>query len=81
MTGNDEALSMKAIEIVRDLQRKLANQCLEKGISPEDIALGLLFGSFDVAEAAKGQGIAALEWLRTGLDLMERQVMAGEARK
>ena len=79
MTGDDEATSLKAIEIVRDLQRKLANQCFEKGISPEDIALGMIFGSFDVAEAARGPGIAALEWLRTGLDLMERQVMAGEA--
>lgn len=78
MTGDDETTSLKAISIVRDLQRKLANQCYEKGISSEDIALGLLYGTFDVCEGAKGPRIAALEWLRTGLDLMERQIMAGE---
>lgn len=76
MTGNDEALSMKAIDIVRDLQRKLANQCFEKGISPEDIALGMLHGLFDVTGAAKGEGTVAIEWLRTGLDVIEAGVMA-----
>ncbi|MEC9067645.1 MAG: hypothetical protein VX569_10240 [Pseudomonadota bacterium] len=77
MTGNDEVTSMKAVAIVRDLQRKLANQCFEKGISPEDIALGCLHGAFDVAEGAKGPGMAALEWMRTGLDLIERQLLTG----
>lgn len=76
MTGNDEALSMKAIGIVRDLQRKLANQCFEKGISPEDIALGMLHGLYDVTGAAKGEGIVAIEWLRTGIDVIEAGVMA-----
>ncbi|MCT2557367.1 hypothetical protein N0B51_00050 [Tsuneonella sp. YG55] len=78
MTGDDEATSMKAIAIVRDLQRKLANQCFERGISPEDIALGCLHGAFDVAEGAKGPGMTALEWMRTGLDLIERQLLARE---
>lgn len=78
MTGDDEATSLKAIGIVRGLHRNLASQCFEMGISPEDIALGSLYAAFDIAEGAKGPGIAALEWLRTGMDLMERQVMAGE---
>ena len=79
MTGDDEGTSLKAIDIVRGLQRNLANQCFEKGITPEDIALGMLHGTFDVAEGAKGQGVAAVEWLRSGLDLIERQVMAEAA--
>lgn len=78
MTGNDEAVSIRAVAIVRDLQRKLANQCFDKGITPEDIALGMLHGTFDVTEAAKGEGITAIEWLRTGLDLLERQLLTGE---
>ena len=79
MTGDDEATSLKAIGMVRGLHRNLANKCFERGITPEDIALGSLYAAFDIAEGAKGPGIAALEWLRTGLDLMERQVMAEEA--
>jgi hypothetical protein len=77
MTDDNEITSLKAIGIVRDLNRKLADQCFERGISPEDIALASLYAAFDIAEGAKGPGMAALEWLRTGLDLMERQIMAG----
>ncbi|MXP48432.1 hypothetical protein GRI43_13645 [Altererythrobacter luteolus] len=75
MTGRDEAVSERAIEMVRNLQRRLANECHAKGISPEDIALASLYSAFDIAEGAKGPGLAAVEWLRTGLDVIERQVM------
>ena len=76
MTNNDETISVYAINTVRDLQRKFANECFEKGVSPEDIALGLLYGTFDVAEAVRGPRMVALEWLRTGLDLMEDHLLA-----
>ena len=78
MTGNDEAVSLYAVATVRDLQRRFANQCFEKGITPEDIAIGMLQSTFDVAEGAKGEGIAAIEWLRTGLDVIERQYLTGK---
>jgi hypothetical protein len=78
MTANDEALSLSAIDLCRDINRKAANEYAAKGISPEDIALASLYSAFDIAEATKGPGMAALEWLRTGLDLIERQLMAGE---
>lgn len=78
MTGNDEAISERALEIVRGLNRKLANECFHRGISPEDIALATLYATFDIAEGAKGPGIAAVEWLRTGLDVIERSVLAQE---
>jgi len=79
MTGDDEHLSMSAIDLCRNINRKAANQYAAKGVSPEDIALAALYSAFDIAEAAKGPGIAAVEWLRTGLDLIERQLIAGEA--
>lgn len=77
MTNDDEPLSMSAIDLCRNINRKAANQYAERGVSPEDIALASLFSTFDIAEAAKGRGMVAVEWLRTGLDLIERQVMAG----
>ena len=78
MTGHDEAVSERAIAVCRNLQRKLANECHTKGISPEDIALASLYATFDIAEGAKGPGLVAVEWLRSGLDLIERQLVAGE---
>lgn len=77
MTNDDEHLSMSAIDLCRNINRKAANEYAARGISPEDIALASLYSAFDIAEAAKGPGMAAVEWLRTGLDLIERQVMAG----
>ena len=79
MTGNDEEVSVSAIDLCRNVNRKAANEYAARGISPEDIALAALYSAFDITEAAKGPGMAAVEWLRTGLDVIERQVMAGEA--
>ena len=77
MTGNDEDISMKAIEIARDLMRKAAVECERKGISLEDVAVAALYASMDIAQRFKVDptGFAALEWLRTGLDLCERQLL------
>lgn len=77
MTNDDEDLSVSAIDLCRNINRKAANQYAARGISPEDIALAAIYSAFDIAEVAKGPGMAAVEWLRTGLDLIERQVMAG----
>lgn len=79
MTGNDEEVSVSAIDLCRNVNRKAANEYAARGISPEDIALAALYSAFDISEAAKGPGMAAVEWLRTGLDVIERQLMAGEA--
>lgn len=78
MTGNDEQLSLSAIDLCRNINRQAANQYASKGVSPEDIALAAIYSAFDIAEAAKGPGITAVEWLRTALDQIERQLMAGE---
>lgn len=77
MTSDDEHLSMSAIDLCRNINRKAANQYADRGISPVEIALAALFSAFDIAEAAKGPGVAAVEWLRTGLDLIESQLIAG----
>ena len=77
MTNDDEDLSVSAIDLCRNINRKAANQYSARGISPEDIALAAIYSAFDIAEVAKGSGMAAVEWLRTALDLIERQVMAG----
>lgn len=79
MTGNDEQLSMKAIDICRNLNRRAANECAKHGISPEDIGIAALYSAFDIAEEVKRDPVLAIEWLRTGIDLMERQIMEGRS--
>lgn len=76
MTGDEEHLSMSAIDICRNINRKAANQYAVMGVTGEDIALAALYSAFDIAEAAKGPGMVAVEWLRTGLDLIELGVMS-----
>lgn len=75
MTNDDEHLSMSAIDLCRNINRKAANQYAERGISPEDIALAALYSAYDIAEAAKGPGMVAVEWLRSGLDVIEQGIM------
>ena len=78
MTNDQESISLSAIDLCRNINRKAANEYAAKGISAEDIGLAALFSAYDIAEVAKGPGMVAVEWLRTGLDLIERQVIAGE---
>ena len=78
MTSDDEMISEKAVGICRNLNRQLANKCHAKGISSEDIALASLYAAFDIAEGAKGPGLVAVEWLRSGLDVIERQLLDGQ---
>lgn len=74
MTGDDEQLSVSAIGLVRKLARNLAKQCHSQGIAAEDVAIGALFATFDVAHTFNGDH-GAVEWLRTGADLIERQLL------
>jgi hypothetical protein len=35
----------------------------------------MIFAAFDVAEVHAGAGMAAIEWLRTGCDTLERSLI------
>src|SRR5687768_3013539 len=75
MTGGDEEISIKAIEVCRDLNRKAAIECEKHGITLEDVTVGALYATFDIAQRFKGgDPFAAVEWIRTGADLIERQL-------
>jgi hypothetical protein len=77
MTGDDEDISINAIELTRDLCRRMAIECQARGISLEDVSVASLYAAHDVAQNFKGDPFAAIEWMRTGLDLMERQLLSG----
>lgn len=78
MTGSNEEISIKAIELCRDLNRKAADEYQKRGITPEDISMASLFATFDIAQRRFGDDpFAAVEFLRTGADVLERQLIEG----
>jgi hypothetical protein len=79
MTRDDEEISMKAIELTRDLCRRAAMECQARGISREDVSVASLYAAHDIAQNLKRDPFAAIEWMRTGLDLMERQLFEDDA--
>ena len=80
MTGPDETASLGSIEAARCVQRKAAELCVARGASVEEAAIGLLYAAFDVAERHAGEGIAAIEWLRTSADVLEQCILSGGGR-
>ena len=80
MTANDEDISVAAIETGRKLGRSLAAKLQEVGVSREDATIAAAYASFDLASDFTGSRIAGIEWMRSALDLMERQIMAEAAR-
>jgi hypothetical protein len=71
MTHDDEEISVRAIELCRDLNRKAAAECERRGVSLEDVTVAALYSLFDIAQRFKsGDAFAAIEWIRTGADLM-----------
>jgi hypothetical protein len=78
MTGNDENISEQAIELCRNLNRSAAVKYAERGVSHEDITMGSIYCSFDLATGLTGSQIGAIEWLRSAVDVIERQLLEGE---
>lgn len=78
MPKHDEPLpdGLLAIEAVRGRVRRIADRF--PAIEPIDVALGALYASHDLARRAGMTPIEAVEWLRTAVDLMERQLLAAE---
>ena len=75
MTGDDENISIKAIELTRDLCRRAGLECQARGVTSEDVGVASLYAAHDLAQNLKKDPFAAIEWMRTGLDLMERQLL------
>src|SRR5687767_415461 len=63
MTGDDEMMSMRAIEITRSLCRRAAIECQAHGFSPEDVSVASLYAAHDIAQNLKRDPFAAIEWM------------------
>jgi hypothetical protein len=73
--GDAEEVSIQKIERCRRLFRRAAVMMEAHGVRLEDVAIAASFASEDIAARHKGGHHAAIEWLRTALDLQERQLL------
>lgn len=76
MTANDENISVHAIEIGRRLGCSLAAKLHAVGVSPEDATIASAYAAFDLASGFTGSRISGIEWMRSALDAIERQIIA-----
>ena len=77
MTEDSHSDEIAGIELCRRINRKAAQQCVSRGVQPVDAVIGSIYSAFDLAnDLHGGDGHAAVEYLRTSLDLMERQLLA-----
>lgn len=75
------AESASAVERTRDLTRRMAAQIAALGIGEADIATGISFALHDLVTGSLGDPVAAFEWQRTSIDLLERWHMGDRYEK
>lgn len=63
-----------AIELCRKINRKAADQYAHRGIAPIDISIAGMLSAYDIALAVHGHPQGAMEWMRTAVDTIERQM-------
>jgi len=82
MSGPDDDASLARIEATRRVLRSALAKCGERGgATVEELAIGALYAAFDIAEQHAGMEAGAVEWLRTGCDMLEKGIMDGAARR
>lgn len=79
MTERDDA-SFARIEATRRVLRSAVDKCVERGATADEVGVAILYATFDVAERVAGPEQSAVEWLRTGCDIIERGLFDGQPR-
>lgn len=77
MTKEEFDRLMPILEMVRRLERKLHAQLIERGIDRLDVLIGAIYAAHALSTEQHNGPIAGIEWMRTALDTIERQVLAG----
>lgn len=65
---------------VRRIIREAGERMAAAGVLPVDIGFGTFCAALDVAEQFAGEGMAAIEWLRSACDVMEQSILTGGKR-
>ncbi len=75
MTVDEESVSVRNIEVCRRINRRAGARYMAEGVTAEDVAIAAIYSAHDLAMATGRDPHAAIEWLRTALDLQERQLL------
>ncbi len=67
----DEEQSLIRIEQTRRVNRRAAAKCADMGVSDEELAFAAIYSAVDLCQHQAGNPIAAIEWVRRTLDMME----------
>lgn len=78
-TEHDEDRSLANIETCRRINRRAGALYVAKGVRPDDVAIAAAFSAHDLAMHDGRDPHGAIEWLRTTLDVMERDLLARAA--
>ncbi len=79
MNADPAAGDSAIIDMCRRVNRSAARQYVARGIEPVDAVIAAIYSAHDLAtDLHEGDGHAAIEYLRTALDLMERQLLEAD---
>ncbi len=73
----DERATLAKIDKCRAINRRAAAKYAEHGVAPIDAAIAAVYSAHDLAVHAGKDPHAAIEWMRTALDIMERNLFEG----
>lgn len=76
MTDEDFARIRPVVEMSERLHTSLHRKLIERGVAPVDALLASASATHALATVLHGNPVAAIEWMRDALDLIERQVLA-----
>jgi hypothetical protein len=81
MTDNEFAGLQPVIDMATRLTTKLQHQLATHGVEPIDALLGTMASAHAVAARLHGDNpVAAVEWMRSVLDVIERQALMAQVR-
>lgn len=79
MKPEDDDSFFAGVALARKINRSAADKFAEKGLTSDQIAIGAMWSAYDIAEALhEGKGIAAIEWMRSAIDIMEGSILNGD---
>lgn len=78
MSEHHEEMSVQAVELCRDFNRRMASRQAENGIPLPEIAIGAIYSAVDVATEFNGNISDAIGWARNALDHMEMTLRAND---
>lgn len=62
---------------VRRIMREAGGKMMAVGVLPVDVGFGTFCAALDMAEQFAGEGMGAIEWLRSACDVMEQSLLNG----